>query len=120
MKRICLLLVLVLACGGPPAKVTITTPQEYENVVVQVIEEVIAIFNDAGINCEMLSNDLKSIRTSPKLTAAREWKASHPEAMEATKAKIDERRPEIEKAAAPGMRQCGVRLESVMGSLSED
>ena len=51
MKRICLLLVLVLACGGPPAKVTITTPQEYENVVVQVIEEVIAIFNDAGINC---------------------------------------------------------------------
>jgi hypothetical protein len=114
------MLVLVLACGGAPAKVTITTPQEYENVVVQVIEDVIEIFNSAGINCQMLTSDLKSLRTSPKVTAAREWKASHPEAMETTNAKVQERRPEIEKAAAPGIRQCGVRLESVMATLSED
>jgi hypothetical protein len=119
MKRIGIIVAFMLACGGAPQKVTITTPQEYENVVTQLIEEVIEIFRSAGINCEMLSHDLETIDRSPKLNAARDWKTAHPEAVEVANAKIEARRAEIEKAAAPGMRQCGASVEPVIGSLTQ-
>ncbi|HEY5928077.1 MAG TPA: hypothetical protein VIV11_40600 [Kofleriaceae bacterium] len=123
MKRLCLMLGLAVAvavaCGGAQKKVVINTPQDYETVVGQLIDEVIGIFRDAGINCEMITADLRSMKTSPKLTAAKEYRAAHPEAKEITVQKIEARRAEIEKAAGPGMRQCSVNLQSVNESLTE-
>jgi len=110
---------LTVACGGAKKPVTITTQQDYENVVGELIDEVIAIFQDAGINCEMITADLKTMKTSPKLTAAKEYRAAHPEVKDVAPTKIQARRADIEKAAAPGMRQCNVQLQSVNETLTE-
>jgi hypothetical protein len=119
MKSLCLLMGLALGCGGAQAKVTINTHQEYETVVADLVGEVIEIFRAAGINCEMITADLRSMKTSPKLTAAKEYSTAHPDAKELANAKIEARRAELEKAAMPGMRQCGVQLPSVYADLTE-
>ena len=85
----------------------------------QLIDEVIEIFHSAGINCEMITADLRSMKTSPKLTAAKEYRAAHPEVKDIAPEKIQARRADIEKAAAPGMRQCNVQLQSVTAGLTE-
>ena len=119
VKHACLIIVtLGIACGAPQ-KVTINTQQEFEGVVVQVIKEVIDIFNADGINCQLLSSDLRQVKGSPKVVAAKEWVSAHPDAKPTVQPKIEENRAELEKASTPGVRQCGVNLKTVFDDMTQ-
>lgn len=117
MKYACLLLLLSVGCAGAPPKVTIHTQQDFENVVVELIKQVIDIFNTDGMNCEILSGDLRDVRSSQKLDAAKQWRSEHPEAQQTAKEKIEEYRPQLDKASAPAVRQCGPQVQTVMKEL---
>ena len=116
---LCFFLGLLIACGGAPQKVTITTHQEYEKTVGELIDQLIENFTNAGINCEMITSDLKSMKTSPKLTAVKDYGTAHPDAKDLAKAKVETRRADIEKAAAPGMRQCQVQMQPLMEDITK-
>ena len=117
MKHVCLLVLICIGCAGAPPKVTINTQQDFENVVVELIKQVIDIFNTDGMNCEILSGDLRDVRNSQKLDAAKQWRSAHPEAQQTAKEKIDAYRPQLEKASAPAARQCGPQIQTVMKEL---
>ena len=119
MKHACLLLLFSVGCAGSQAKVTIHTQQDFENVVVELIKQVIDIFNTDGMNCEILSGDLRDVRNSQKLSAAKEWRNAHPEAQQTAKEKVAEHRAEFEKASAAANRQCGGNLRTIMNELME-
>lgn len=118
MRTICFVLGMLIACGGTQAKTTIQTPQDYDTVVTQLIDEVIEIFKSDGINCELVTADLKSVAKSQKLNAAKDWATSHPDAKAAAKEKIAARKADIDTASASSVRQCGVQVQSVLGNLT--
>lgn len=118
MKYACLILVVFAACGGSP-KVVINSQQDFDNVVVDVIKEVIAIFDSDGINCQLLTSDLRGLKGSQKVAAAKDWMNAHPDAKQSVQPKINEHRAELDKASAPGTRQCGVTLKTVFNELSQ-
>jgi len=70
------------------------------------------------MNCEMVTADLKSLAKSQKLNAAKEWAKSHPDAKASAKEKIAARRADVDTASAAAVRQCGVQVQSVLGSLT--
>lgn len=113
------LIVCLVACGGRQAATTIHTPQDYEQVVVDVVERVIEIFRDGGINCNMISGDLRSLNGSQKVAAARAWKKDHPESDETMKAAIAARRSELDKVMGPAARQCPGPIKGLVSELTE-
>ena len=119
MKYASLALLLVVGCAGAPPKVTINTQQDFETVVDELIKQVIDIFNTDGMNCEILSSDLRDVRNSQKLSAAKEWRNAHPEAQQAARDKVAAARPQLDKASAPATRQCGPQVQTVMKELYE-
>jgi len=54
-------------------------------VVVDVMERVIEIFRDGGINCQMISGELRTLNGSQKVDASRAWRKDHPESNETMK-----------------------------------
>ncbi|MBV8760805.1 MAG: hypothetical protein JO257_26160 [Deltaproteobacteria bacterium] len=119
MRTLSLMLGLLVACGGTQAKTTINTQQDYETTVSQIIDEVIEVFKADGINCQLVNSDLKSINKSQKLAAAKDWASKNPDAKATAKQKIAARRAELDKAAEPAIRQCGMETETVLGSLTQ-
>lgn len=106
MTRV-LLMTLLFACGGTQAPTTIRTPQDFEQTVVEVVDRVIEIFRDGGINCNMVSGELRSVNESQKMEAVRAWRKDHPESAETVKSVVAARKPELEKVMLPASRQCG-------------
>lgn len=119
MRYACLLFLFSLACGASPPPVTITTPQDFGNVVEDLIKKVIDIFNTDGMNCEILSTDLRDVRNSQKLAAAKEYRSAHPEAQQTAREKVRAHQQELEKAWGPALRQCGPQLQNVMKDLTD-
>ena len=113
------LIVCLVACGGTQAATTIRTPQDFEHVVASVVDRVIEIFRDGGINCQMISGDLRTLNGSQKLDAARAWRKDHPESNETMKAAIAARKAELEKAMAPAARQCEGPIKGLVAELIE-
>ena len=113
------LLAILMACGGAQATTTIRTPQDYEQVVVSVVDRVIEIFRGGGINCNMVSGELRSLNGSQKVDAARAWRKDHPEAVDTMKAVIAERKAELEKVMAPTARQCGGPIQNLVNELTQ-
>jgi hypothetical protein len=118
MKHAWMIILVSVACGGAQ-KVTITNQQEFENVVVAVIKDVIRVFNEDGINCSLLTTDLRNLRTGPNVTAAKEYVKAHPDAKQAVQPTIETHRADLDKASAPGVRQCGVTLQTVFNDISQ-
>lgn len=110
---------LLVACGGTQVATTIRTPQDYEHVVAEVVERVIEIFRDGGINCQMISGDLRNLNGSQKVDAARAWRKDHPEAIDTMKKAISERKPELEKVMGPAARQCEGPIQGLVKDLTE-
>jgi len=113
------LIVCLVACGGTQAATTIRSPQDYERVVVDVVERVIEIFRDGGINCNMISGDLRSLNGSQKVDAARAWRRDHPESNETMKAAIAARKGELEKVMGPASRQCEGPIKGLVAELTQ-
>lgn len=118
-SHVWLALLLVVGCAGAPPKTTIHTQQDFETVVDELIKQVIDIFNTDGMNCEIISSDLRDLRNSQKLSAAKEWRDAHPEAQQAAKQKVQAARPQVDKASAAATRQCGPQVQTVMKELVE-
>jgi hypothetical protein len=119
MKRAWLIACLV-ACGAPQAPTTIRSPQDYERVVAEVVERVIEIFRDGGINCQMVSGDLRTLNGSQKVDAARAWKKDHvEEATQAMRAEISKRKAELDKVMAPTARQCEGPIAGLVAELTQ-
>ncbi len=113
------LIAFLVACGGTQAATTIRTPQDYEQVVVAVVERVIEIFRDGGINCQMISGDLRSLNGSQRVDAARAWRKDHPESNQTMKAAISARKAELEKVMGPAARQCEGPIQGLVAELTE-
>src|SRR5665647_457143 len=109
----------LIACGGTQAATTIRSPQDYEHVVVDVVERVIEIFRDGGINCQMISGDLRALNGSKKLDAARAWRTDHPESNETIKTVVAARKGELEKVMGPAARQCEGPIKGLVAELTE-
>ena len=109
----------LVACGGTQAATTIRTPEDFEHVVGDVVERVIAIFRDGGINCNMISGDLRALNGSQKVDAARMWRRDHPEANQTMKAAIAARKGELEKVMGPAARQCEGPIQGLVQELTE-
>ena len=88
-------------------------------MVVDVMERVIEIFRDGGINCQMISGDLRSLNGSQKVDAARAWRKDHPESKETMKTVIAARKGELEKAMGPAARQCEGPIQGLVAELTE-
>lgn len=106
-----------VACSG--ATVNMKTQQDYENVVVELVKQVIQIFKDDGMNCEVLSHDLRDVSESAKFKAAKQWKKDPPEQDAELKTKLEPYKDEFVKAATPGLRQCGDNLEAAFAALTQ-
>ena len=119
MKPISLVLLFSVACGASQPPVTIKTEQDFDNVVEDIIKKVIDIFNSDGMNCEILAGDLREVRNSQKMAAAKEYRNAHPEAQQKAKEKVSAHKPELEKAWTPGLKQCGAQLQSTLKELTE-
>lgn len=119
MKKRAWLVAFLSACGGARATTTIQSPQDYERVVVHVVDRVIEIFRDGGINCNMVSNDLRSLDGSQKMDAARTWRKDHPEATETIKTVVAKRKVELERVMAPTARQCGGPIQRLVNDLTQ-
>jgi hypothetical protein len=113
------LLACLVACGGTQVATTIRTPQDYEHVVAEVVERVVEIFRDGGINCQMISGDLRTLNGSQKVDAGRAWKKDHPEAIETMKKAIAERKAELEKVMGPAARQCEGPIQGLVKDLTQ-
>ncbi len=113
------LLALLVACGGTQATTTIQNPQDYERVVAEVVDRVILIFQDGGINCNMVSGELRALNGSQKVDAAKRWRKDHPEATQQMKAAISARKPQLEKVMAPTARQCPGPIQGLVAELTE-
>lgn len=118
MKRVWMFVCLV-ACAGPQVVTTIQSPQDYEQVAVDVVARMVEIFRDSGINCQMISGDLRNLNGSQKLDAARAWRKEHPESKEAMKAAVAARKPELEKVMGPAARQCEGPIQGLVAELTE-
>jgi len=118
MKHAWMIILVSVACGGAQ-KVTINNQQEFETIVGEVIKDVIRVFNEDGINCQLLSADLRNLKTSPNVTAAKDWVKANPDAKQTAQPIIETHRAELEKASAPGVRQCGVTLQAVFTDISQ-
>jgi hypothetical protein len=114
-----LLIACLVACGAAKPPTTIHTAQDYEKVVVEVVDRVLEIFQDGGINCQMISSDLRTLNGSQKVDAARAWRKDHPESTEAMKAAIAARKPELEKAMGPASRQCEGPIQGLVAELTQ-
>ena len=110
-------LAFAVACGG--ATVQIKTQQDYENVVVDLVKQVIDTFKADGMNCDVLSHDLHGIADSQKFTAAKSWKEQHPDAQQQVAPKVQPFREDFEKAATPGLHACGATLEQSFATLTQ-
>ncbi len=115
MLRIVAVLALVACGSAPPPK--INTPQDYQNVVAELVAQVIDAFKSDGVNCDMLSHDLESVKASAKFKTAHDWGTSHPDGPKLAHQKIDEKKADFESSARAAMRQCGGDLQEVMGEL---
>jgi len=113
------LIACLVACGGTQAATTIQSPEDYERVVVEVVDRVIEIFRDGGINCNMISGDLRGLNGSQKVDVARKWRRDHPESTETMKAAIAARKPELEKVMGPASRQCEGPIKGLVAELTE-
>jgi hypothetical protein len=113
------LIACLVACGGTQAATTIQSPQDYEHVVESVVDRVLEIFRDGGINCQMISGDLRTLNGSQRLDAARAWRKDHPESNDTMKAVISARKPELEKAMGPAARQCEGPIQGLVTELTE-
>jgi hypothetical protein len=119
MKRAFLMLFL-FACGGTQAPTTIGNPQDFERTVGEVVDRVIVIFRDGGINCNMISGELRSVNDSQKVAAVRAWRKDHPESEETVKSVVAARKPELEKVMKPAARQCsGGPIERLVADLTQ-
>ena len=85
----------------------------------EVVERVIEIFRDGGINCQMISGDLRTLNDSQKLAAARAWRTDHPESIETMRAVIVARKGELEKVMGPAARQCEGPIQGMVKELTE-
>jgi hypothetical protein len=88
-------------------------------VVTDVVDRVIEIFRDGGINCQMISGELRALNGSQKVDAARRWRKDHPEATETMKTAIAARKGEIEKAMGPAARQCEGPIQGLVAELTQ-
>jgi len=118
MNRLWMIACLV-ACGSTQAATTIRSPQDYERVTVEVVEQVIEIFREAGVNCQMISRDLRSLNGSQKVTAGRAWRTDHPESSQAMRATIAARKAELEKVMGPASRQCEGPIKGLVEQLTQ-
>ena len=109
----------LVACGGTQVATKIQSPQDYEHVVVEVVDRVVEIFKEGGINCQMISGDLRALNGSQKVDAARAWRKDHPEATETMRATIAARKAELEKVMAPASRQCEGPIKGLVTQLTE-
>lgn len=109
---------LLVACASvPPTK--ITTPQEYQNVVVELVAQVIDAFKTDGTNCDMLSHDLHSIKESGKFKAAHEWGTSHPEGPQLAQEKINAKKADFDSASAAALHACDGSLAGLLQQLAK-
>jgi hypothetical protein len=111
------LLALVSCASTPPPK--IQTPEDYQRLVGDLVGQVIDMFKTDGTNCDMLSNDLHSLKVTSRFQAAHDWETSHPDGPKLAQAKIDEKKPEFETASAPAMRACGGGLGKILSELTQ-
>lgn len=109
----------LVACGGTQAATTIRSPQDFEQVAAEVADRVIEIFRDGGINCNMISGDLRNLNGSQKLEAARAWRKDHPEANETVKTVIAARKAELDKVMGPAARQCEGPIQGLVAELTQ-
>lgn len=110
--------ILLVACASaPPPK--INTPQDYQNVVVDLIAQVIDTFKTDGTNCDMLSHDLHSIKEGPKFKAAHDWGSSHPEGPQLAQEKINEKKGEFESVSGPALHACDGGLAGALQQLAK-
>jgi len=109
----------LVACAGPQVATTIQSPQDYERVAVDVVERMVEIFRSSGINCQMISSDLRNLNGSQKLDAARAWRKEHPESRDAMKAAVAARKPELEQVMGPAARQCQGPIQGLVAELTE-
>ena len=113
------LIACLVACAGPQVATTIRSPQDYEVVAAEVVERVVEIFREGGINCQMISSDLRGLNGSQKLDAARAWRKEHPESKEAMRIAIGARKPELEKVMGPAARQCEGPIQGLVAEVTE-
>jgi hypothetical protein len=113
-----LALAFVVSCATtPPPK--IQTPEDYQSVVADLVAQVIDIFRTDGTNCDMLTNDLHTLKASSKFTVAHDWGTSHPDGPQLAQAKIDEKKADFDTASAPALRACGGGLAAVLAQLTK-
>jgi len=109
-------LALLVACGStPPTK--INTPQEYQNVVVDLVAQVIEAFKTDGTNCDMLQDDLHTIKDSGKFKAAHDWGTSHKEGPQLAQEKINEKKADFDSASGPALHACDGSVGTVLQQL---
>ena len=110
---------MLVACGGTQAKTTIQTPADFDTTVTQLIDQVIDVFHSDGLNCELVTRDLKDVGKSWTLQSAKDWAASHPEAKESAKKTIAARQKDLDAASASALHQCGPQdIGAVLDKLS--
>ena len=117
LKRFAWVVLLGACASSPPVK--ISTPEEYQNVVAELVAQVIDAFKTDGTNCDMLHDDLRGVKGSNKFKAAHDWGTQHPDGPKLAQEKIDARKADYETAAAPAIRACGNDLEAAMKALTK-
>jgi chitinase len=117
MKRSWLL--FACACGG--AAVTIKTQQDFDNVAVDAMKQLIDITKTDGINCDLLATDIKAFAHSQRVKALIEYRKAHADDVKKDQdlgAKIGPLLPELKTAAAPGEHACGPVFEDGLAPIS--
>lgn len=110
----------VAACAGSQAPTTINTQQDFDRATAEVVDRVITIFRDGGINCTMISGELRAVNDSQKVAVLRAWRKDHPESEQSVRAAVAARKPELEQVMKPASRQCsGGPIERLVGELTQ-
>ncbi|MDX2087049.1 MAG: hypothetical protein SFX73_04320 [Kofleriaceae bacterium] len=114
------LLLFLFACAGTQKPTVIASPQDFERETTAVVDRVIAIFRDGGINCNMVSGELRSVNDSQRVAALRAWRKDHPESEQTVKSVVAARKSELEQVMKPAARQCsGGPIERLVGELTQ-
>ena len=107
------------ACGG--ATVTIKTQQDFDNVAVDAIKQLIDLVKTDGTNCDLLAADIKAFVHSQRVNALIEYRKAHADDVKKDSdlvTKVGPLLPELKTAAGPGEHVCGPVVEDGLAPIS--
>jgi hypothetical protein len=97
----------VPAAPGAPGAL-ITSAADYETKGMAILDKMIAMFKEAGANCDKLAADVTVFvdQNKPMILAADEYGNAHPEVKKAFEAKVGPRIEEMGAAMQPAIAAC--------------